>query len=86
MSNLVRTTITVPEPIYNQARMLATSRGESFSSFIAGILNQRIKGKKKREKVKNPLSTLGKYSLGDSAPYKNRGELYDEHLKRKMGL
>ena len=86
MSNLVRTTITVPEPLYSQAKMLAASKGESFSSFIANLLHQGIKGKKLTKKVKDPLSTLGKYSLGDKAPYKNRGELYDEHLKRKMGL
>jgi hypothetical protein len=52
-------------------------------------LKQKIKitkNKQKRKRIKDPFFTIGQYNLGDSTPYKNRRELYDEHLKRKMGF
>ncbi len=86
MSDLVRTTITIPESIYNQIKILAAYKGKSVSSFVTEVLNEKIKGKKILKKKIDPMSTLGVFSLGGKEPYKHREELYDDYLKEKMGL
>ena len=87
MSNLARTTITLPEHLYNQVKIIAASKGASFSSYVADVLELKVGVKKsKKTKTADPLSVLGRLSLGGKEPYKRRSELYEEHVKRKMGF
>ncbi len=85
MQKLIRTSITIPEDIYKDARVVAAKKSESLSKFITQSIRIRMYGKAKPKKKTDPTKILGKYSLGGKEPYKHRSELYDEHLKRKMG-
>lgn len=83
MSQLTRTTITIPEQVYTQARLMASSEDKSFSAYVSGILVQNLSGK--AAPVKNPKSTLGVFSLGSKKDiYKKRSELYDKTLSKKV--
>lgn len=85
MSKLLRKTITIPERIYKQAKIHAGYCNESFSAYMVNILEEKIYNKKKYKKLKNPFKSMGVFSL----PVKKlptRTEMYDEYLKRKMGL
>jgi len=86
MKKLVRTTITIPEDLYKQAKIQAAALGESFSSYLTVAVEEKIRGKGKKRTFKDPFKALGRLSLGIKGPYKNRKELYDDYLKRKMGV
>ena len=87
MRKLVRTTITIPENLYKQVKISASVLRESFSSYVVQTLEERIKGKShsKKRVFSDPLKTLGRLSIGIKKIYKKRSDLYDEHIKRKMG-
>ncbi len=86
MKKLVRTTITIPEDLYKQAKIQAASFGESFSSYIVSVVEEKIKGKNKKKSFKDPFKAIGRLSLDEKKPYKNREELYDQYFKREMGV
>ncbi len=80
----MRTTITIPEELYMKTRLEAARKGKSVSGLITQTLSIHINGVKKQKKG-NPVSVLGSLKLGGKEPYKHRSELYEEHLKRKIG-
>ena len=85
MKKLIRKTITIPEHIYMQAKINAGYCNESFSAYIVNILEEKIHNKKKNQQLKNPFKSMGVFSL----PVKKlptRDKLYEDHLKRKMGI
>ena len=86
MRNLIRTSITIPEDIYRQAKILAANTGQSFSSFVVRVLVGSIKGRKDKKEISNPFTTTGVFSLGVKKIYRKRSDLYDKFLKRKMGI
>lgn len=85
MGNLVKTTVTIPEDIIKAARVTAVNEGTTLSNIIREGLELRIY-KRPRMKIKDPMSLLGKYNLGAGKIYNKRSDLYDDHLKRKMGI
>jgi hypothetical protein len=85
MTNLIRKTITVPENIYTQTKIVASSEDMSFSAYVSDVLEKSIKGYQVDLDTKNPSETLGTLSLGATKPYKKRSDIYDEHINRKMG-
>lgn len=77
MKNPVRTTITLPENIFQEARLLAVTQKTSFSGLIRKLLEKQ-----------NILKTdsishieLGKYKLGLKNKL-SRKEIYADYLKR----
>lgn len=82
MGSLVRATITIPEDIYNQSRIIAASNDYSFSSFVSKLLKEKVTGAKKRKKSKNPFSSVGVFKLGIKKAYKKRDDLYADRLAR----
>ncbi len=79
MSNLIRTTITLPSDLYERLRLQAFRQSTSFS----GIVKQKLMGTYKRAEVgRNFLSFSGKYRLGTNKF--TREEIYDELIKRDM--
>lgn len=85
MANLVKTTVTIPEDILQAAKMTAVREGTTLSSIVRDALKVKLNPRKGR-KVKDPMRLLGKYSLGIKKIYNKRSDIYDEHIKRKMGL
>ncbi len=86
MTNLLKKTISIPEDLYSQIKILAATQGNNFSSFLVKILTERIKGKRVTKRKVDPMSTLGVFSLGGKLPYKHREDLYDDYIKEKMGF
>lgn len=70
-------------------KLKAVNEKTTISVLITKALNQLlIEGSKPKKLVdKGPESThrLGVFKLGITQVYKHRADLYDEHLKRKMG-
>jgi len=85
MKKLVRTTITIPEDLYKQAKIQAAALRESFSSYIVSVVEEKIKGKNKTKTFKDPFKAMGTLSLGIDRNFK-RKDLYEEYLRKKMGI
>lgn len=86
MQNLVKTTVTIPEETLLLIKYLALQRGTSVSEIFREALREKVNLPKKEAKRKDPMSHLGVFSLGIDKIYNKRSDLYDEHIKRKMGL
>lgn len=85
MGNLVKTTVTIPEDIIKAARVTAVNEGTTLSNIIREALKTRVYGREKSAR-RDPMKLAGKYSIGIGRIYNKRSDLYDEHLKRKMGI
>ena len=86
MKNLVKTTVTIPEDILQAAKFTAFNEKTTLSSLIREALKKRIYGGKSSSIKKNPIKLLGKFKLGATKIYNKRSDLYEEHLRRKMGF
>lgn len=79
MKNLIRTTITLPADILQEARIKAVLEKTTLSGLIRKILEKQI-----APVVKSKLHMqLGKYSLNIKGSLR-RKELYEDYLKRKV--
>lgn len=85
MDHLIKTTITIPENILNKAKLLALKEKITLSRVIREALEEKVE-KRRGRKVKDPMELLGTLSIGINKIYNKRSDLYDEHLRRKMGL
>ncbi|OGF99617.1 hypothetical protein A3D78_04580 [Candidatus Gottesmanbacteria bacterium RIFCSPHIGHO2_02_FULL_39_14] len=89
MADMVKTTIMLPEDILREAKITAVNEKTTLSKVIRESLETRL-GKTIRtrniKQNKDPLRFLGAFSIGIKVPYKHRADLYEEHLKRKMGF
>ncbi len=86
MQNLVKTTLTIPEELLQQAKITAIKENTTLSQLVREGLFERVQLKRSPSKSKDPMRLLGKFSLGINKIYNKRSDLYDEHIKRKMGL
>ncbi|MCL4390111.1 hypothetical protein M1345_01830 [Patescibacteria group bacterium] len=77
MNALVRTTITMPQDLYETLRLEAFQQRTSFS----GIVQKKLGGT--RPKASKLMDLAGKYNLGGKNP-PSREELYDSYLRRKV--
>jgi hypothetical protein len=87
MKKLIRTTISIPEDIYKQAKVKASILGESFSAYVVDSLQEKASQirNKGTTKVIDPVKTLGVFSVGiKKVPERNK--LYEKYLKTKLGL
>lgn len=84
MRILTRTTITLPEEILKTAKLIALHQKKSLGRIIEEALEDKITPKK-RVLLGDPMKLLGKYNLGIGKIYKSRSDLYEEHIRRKMG-
>ncbi len=85
MPQLIRTTITMPKSLNKQLKLKAAVENSSVSALITEIVEKDIfKGFKKKKK--DPLEILGKFNIGIKKAYNKRSELYEKHLKRKVGI
>lgn len=85
MTQLVKTTVTIPEDLFREAKLAAVQEKVTFSRILREALDERIHRRNKRFK-KNPLRLAGRFKLGVNQLYKKRSDLYDEHIRRKMGF
>lgn len=87
MADMVKTTITLPEDLLQEAKFVALQEKTTLSKIIREGVAARI-GKKinKVKTKKNPMRFAGVLRGGIDKIYHKRSDLYEEHLKRKMGL
>lgn len=85
MSDLVKTTITLPEDLLQKAKLMAIREKTTLSKVMRVAIEDKVSQKRGR-KVKDPMKLLGTFSIGIKKIYNKRSDLYDEHIKRKMGL
>lgn len=88
MADLVKTTIMIPEDELKQAKMAAIRENKTLSEIIRDALVERtprraIRGVKK----KDPLRLAGIFKLGiKRGETFRRRDIYDDYVKRKMGI
>lgn len=78
--NFVRTTITIPQDLYESLRLEAFQQNTSFS----GILKRKLGGKAYGSKKPNLMSLAGKYNLGGKEF--NRKGFYGKLALRDLAL
>lgn len=78
MSNLVRTTIMLPEELVDQVKLTARLKNMSMSAYIRESIKEKVEGKTKKGPKINLDELAGKYKLGINKLYEKRSELYDE--------
>ncbi len=83
MTYLMRTTVTLPEPLLEQAKYYAFANKTTLSQLIRESLTTKIKAKI-NNKPKSLLALAGSLNLNGKEP-PARNELYDSYLKQKMG-
>lgn len=86
MQQLIRTTITLPDDLFNQLKMKSATEDTSVSGLIARLLRKNFYQINREKTNKEPLTSLGKFSLGVKKIYKNRDKLYEKHLQGKLGV
>lgn len=84
MKKLIRTTITLPEDIYQQAKIKASLMRESFSAYVASSLQQRMSQMRVIKEKNNPKNVMGVFSLGIKKLPK-REKLYEKIIRKKLG-
>ncbi|MDZ7587343.1 MAG: DUF6364 family protein [Patescibacteria group bacterium] len=83
MTYLIRTTITLPEPLLEQAKYYAVINKTNLSQLIRESLTTKIRAKI-NNKPKSLLTLAGSLNLGGKEP-PTRNELYESDLKQKIG-
>lgn len=87
MQNLVKTTITLPQELLQRAKFIAVYERTTVSELVRDALKSRVNGGQKKQVVKDPMKLLGKYKLGTRGKlYEHRSDLYEERLRRKLGI
>lgn len=77
MAHVTRTTITIPSDTLRN--------NTSVSTLIIKNIEKEL-GQKEKGQGKNPMRLLGVLSLGIDKLYDSRDDLYEDELKRKMGI
>lgn len=86
MTNMVKTTIMLPEETFKQAKIKAVNENTTLSRLINKALQDELEPKAQVKKDIDPMQTLGKYTLGIKKNETfHRKDMYDDYLKRKMG-
>lgn len=86
MQNRVRTTITLPDHLLQTAKISAVKQRKPLSAVIEEALEEKLHMSPQIKPTEDPMKLAGKYHLGIKKLYTKRSELYDDHLKRKMGV
>lgn len=85
MSNMVKTTIVIPEDVLQALKIQAIQQKTTVSKILWENLSadkpSNAPWKKKGDKSFN--KSLGVFSLGIKQPYKHREELYEDELNQK---
>ena len=75
--SLIRTTISLPAPLYKQAKLLAAANNKSFSQLIVYLLKMGLTIKPQpKQKQRNLVAVFGPFKLGSKKIYQHRSELY----------
>ena len=82
MSNLIRTTINLDQPLYQEMRLYAASQNISLSQLIRQSVAQKLG---KNPYNKSILDLAGSLCLGGKK-MPARSAIYQPHVKRKLGL
>lgn len=85
-NKLARKTITIPEDLYILANQIAAQTGKSFSSYVSDVVNKDLYGIKNsgKKELDDVMGVLPSVKLKKPL-YNKRSDLYNDHIKRKMG-
>ncbi|OGG03086.1 hypothetical protein A2W14_05275 [Candidatus Gottesmanbacteria bacterium RBG_16_37_8] len=88
MNKAIKTTIMLPEDELLRAKMAALQENITLSEIIRDALVQRTPRKTEtRKKKKDPMRLAGVFKLGvKKGDTFRRKDMYDQYLKRKMGI
>lgn len=88
MNTAVKTTIMLPQDELIRAKMIAIQENKTLSEIIRDALAQRTPRKAEtRVKKKDPMKLAGIFKLGvKKGETFRRKDMYDDYLKRKMGI
>lgn len=87
MDMFIKTTVMIPESLFQAAKIKAVREKTTLSKLLSDGLKDKISEKRTGTQRKiDPKKTLGVFSLGISKIYNKRSDLYEDHIKRKMGL
>lgn len=78
MSQLLRTTITIPEDLWKMLKMRAVVEKKSVSELLSESANRYLKRTSTRTISKEAKKALGGFKLGIDKLYGNRDQLYEE--------
>lgn len=81
MANFLRTTITVPESLLRQVKLMAVGEGKTLSEFIREALKKKISSKKPPYSKKELFSLAG--SIDSDTPMFKNPRKYIEKLRRE---
>jgi len=83
MNNLRRTTITIPQDLYEQAKIRAAYQSQSVSRFICSLLAEELGVKKETNGLGE---VIGKYSFQKNTALERqlRKTIYEDYLQRKI--
>lgn len=79
MQQTVRTTITFPEDLYQELKIIAVRQKKTLSEVVTDLAKQS-------NADKNPMRLLGQLHQGVGKIHDNRDDLYTDHINRKMGI
>ncbi|MBI5620538.1 hypothetical protein HY949_02050 [Candidatus Gottesmanbacteria bacterium] len=85
MPQMIRTTLLLPEDLLQMAKMVAVQQKTTVSAMVREGLGQRIDDQSHTTREKEPIHRLGVFKIGIKKAYGKRSDLYEEHLRRKMG-
>lgn len=86
--NTIRTTVILPDELFQKAKLKAVLDKITLSEVLKNALENHLDDKKPKTvvaKKQNKRSWLGAFKIGISNVYDKRSDLYEDHLKRKMG-
>lgn len=82
MNNVLRTTITVPESLWQETKYWALAKNKTVSALIRECLEEKM-GKKIGGDKLSILDVAGSLNLGGKNP-PSRSELYAKHIRNKI--
>lgn len=85
MPQMVKTTLLLPEDLLQMAKIAAVQQKTTVSAMVRDTLDRHLSGAVTTPSRKDPMKSLGTFSIGIKKVYNKRSDLYEDHLRRKMG-
>lgn len=67
------------------AKIVAVQQKTTVSAMVRDTLDRHLSGAVTTPSRKDPMKSLGTFSIGIKKVYNKRSDLYEDHLRRKMG-
>jgi len=85
MEKIIRTTIVIPQDLYEQLRLMAFSQRTTISRLVREGIS-KVVARKKAASGGGVKSLLGKYEVGGKAGIFERRKFYEKLIEKKMSF